>query len=164
MGFSRVSASIISVGAGKLVSERQQLQQLIRGSIPLSDFMQFEITELTATGIQTRAPLASNINIHGTAFAGSLYSLAMLSAWALLTHCLQQHAIDAELVAGKAEIHYRKPVTGPVECEASLESSMIDNFIQQLGRKGRARMLVEVTIGDQAASMQANMVAMVQGT
>ncbi len=161
MGFSRVNVSTTYVGANLLVSDSQQLQSLIRDSIPLSDFMQFEITALSATAIQTSAALQNNINIHGTAFAGSLYSLAMLTAWAMLTHCLQQHAIDAELVAARAEIQYRKPVTGPVECQVTLDSSTIDSFISQLGRKGRARMPVEVIIGERAASMQAQMVATV---
>lgn len=161
MDFSRVNVSTTSVGANQPVNDSQQLQALIRGSIPLSDFMQFEITDLSATAIQTSAALHNNINNHGTAFAGSLYSLAMLTAWAMLAHCLRQHAIDAELVAARAEIQYRRPVTGPVECRVSLDSSMIDSFIGQLGRKGRARMPIEVNIGDRAASMQAQMVATV---
>ncbi len=143
------------------MSDHQALQRLIRDRIPLADFMQFEITELSAIAIRTRAPLPNNINIHGTAFAGSLYSLSMLTAWAMLTHCLQQHAIEAELVAAKAEILYRKPVTGAIECQVSLDPSAVDSFIGQLERKGRARMPVEVSIGDQAAKMQAQMVATV---
>ncbi len=143
------------------MNDHQQLQRLIRDNIPLADFMQFEITGLSANAIQTRAPLPTNINIHGTAFAGSLYSLAMLTAWALLTHSLREHMIEAELVAARAEIQYRKPVTGPIECQVSLDASAIDSFIGQLGRKGRARIPVEVSIGDQAANMQAQMVATV---
>ena len=144
------------------MSDLKHLQAKIRDSIPLSDFMQFEITDLSATTIHTRAPLPSNINIHGTAFAGSLYSLSMLTAWAMLTHCLQQHAIAAELVAARAEIQYRQPVSGPIDCHCRLESAQIDWFINQLQHKGRAKMVVEVTIGDQAARLQAQMVAMVQ--
>ncbi len=141
------------------MSERQQLQQLITATIPLSEFMQFEISELTESRIRTRAPLQSNIKVHGTAFAGSLYSLAMLTAWAMLTHCLQQQAIDAELVAARAEIKYRKPVSGQIDCQALLQPEQIEAFIQRLRLKGRAGMEVEVVVGDSAVNMTALMVA-----
>ena len=141
------------------MNDRQQLQQLISASIPLSEFMQFEISELTDNSIRTRAPLQTNINIHGSAFAGSLYSLSMLTAWAMLTHRLRQHAIDTELVAARADIRYRKPVTGQIDCHATLEPGQTEVFIRQLQRKGRARMEVEVIVGDGAAIMTALMVA-----
>ena len=141
------------------MSDREQLQELIRSTIPLSEFMQFEIGELTPTSIRTLAPLQTNINVHGTAFAGSLYSLAMLTAWALISHCLQQHALEAELVAARADIRYRKPVTGPIACQALLEPAQIEAFIGQLQARGRARTEVEVIVADSAASMTALMVA-----
>ena len=144
------------------MSDRQQLQQLITDTIPLSEFMQFEVSELTASKIRSRAPLQNNINVHGTAFAGSLYSLSMLTAWALLAHCLQLQGINAELVAARADIQYRRPVSGQIDCQAVLDPEQIEAFIQQLRRKGRARMQVEVIVGDSAANMTALMVATVK--
>ena len=53
-----------------------QLQALINRSILLSEAMGYEIRALDARAITVGAPLAPNINIHGTGFAGSQYALA----------------------------------------------------------------------------------------
>ena len=55
------------------------LQHKIHESIPLSEAMQFSIASLSRESILVTAPLAPNVNIHGTGFAGSIYSLAVLS-------------------------------------------------------------------------------------
>ena len=60
-----------------------ELQQKIRTGIPLSETMEFEIAELTPNLIRVQAPLAPNVNVHGTGFAGSIYSIAVLAGWAL---------------------------------------------------------------------------------
>ena len=63
----------------------EALEQKIRGSIPLSDAMQFHIEALSLDAIEVVAPLPPNVNIHGTGFAGSIYSVAVLTGWALCT-------------------------------------------------------------------------------
>lgn len=60
-------------------------------------------------------PIKGNTNIHGTAFAGSLYSLCVLSAWYnLVCHLratLGDDVLDqATVVAKSAEIAYKKPI------------------------------------------------------
>ncbi len=141
------------------MSDQYSLQALIRKTIPLSEFMQFEISSLGSSSITTSAPLNPNVNIHGTGFAGSLYSLSMLTAWAFVMHCLQSHNITAELVAARAEIQYRKPVKNAIECQTHVASEDIDNFIQQLQKRGRAKMEVIVDVGNSAATLNALMVA-----
>lgn len=98
------------------MSTASALQATIRDSIPLSQAMQFSIDTLDLDEIRVSAPLEPNINIHGTGFAGSIYSIAVLTGWALCTHILQALEIDAELVVGKAGIRYLAPVTGNLEC------------------------------------------------
>ena len=59
------------------------LEQRIHAGIPLSRSVQFHIAELDGQSIRVAAPLAPNINVHGTGFAGSLYALGILTAWAM---------------------------------------------------------------------------------
>jgi hypothetical protein len=66
----------------------QALEQKIRTAIPLSAAMQFSIKVLNQDEIQVSAPLEPNINVHGTGFAGSIYSAAILTGWALCTHVI----------------------------------------------------------------------------
>jgi len=127
-----------------------ELQAKIRSTIPLSDVMQFEIVELSENSIQVRAPLAPNVNIHGTGFAGSIYSLAVLTGWALCMHILTSEKIDRDLVVGKAEIKYRSAVTGDIDCRCVMDESARQLFIEQIATSGRAKTELEVIVGDEA--------------
>ena len=68
--------------------------------------------------IQTRM-IEPNINIRSTGCAGSIYSLGVLTGWALCTHIMDELGIEAELVVARAEIRYRAPVNGELECSCA---------------------------------------------
>lgn len=133
-----------------------ELQQKIRSTIPLSDVMQFEIVELSDRSISVHAPLSPNVNIHGTGFAGSIYSLAVLTGWALVTHITTIRNIDCELVVSKAEIRYLRPVDGDLECRCETNEIDIDQFIDYFGKKGRSRLKLAVIVGDRQAILDAS--------
>jgi thioesterase domain-containing protein len=99
--------------------------------------------------------------LHGTGFAGSQYSLAMLTAWALLTHILAINGIGADVVAADASIRYKSPVSTDIVCKSSVEQSEVAGLMSALDRKGRGRLQVNVAVND-AATMQANMVAILK--
>ena len=128
----------------------ETLTQLIQESIPLSEAMHFSIAELTDQSIVVAAPLSPNINVHGTGFAGSLYSLAALSAWSLTTHLIGQTDIHADVVMARAEIRYRRPVQSEIRCYCSCLPAASKSFLQQLSRKGRARISLLVEVGEAA--------------
>lgn len=124
-----------------------ELTQKIRSTIPLSAAMQFSIIELNPGSILVRAPLAPNVNIHGTGFAGSLYSIAVLSGWALCTHIMAVHGMSGDLVVAKAEIKYRSPVTGDISCCASVSEAEIRVFQTDFATLGKSRLVLNVEVG-----------------
>lgn len=124
------------------------LQDRIRATIPLADAMQFSITELDVDRIRVGAPLKPNVNIHGTGFAGSLYSIAVLTGWALCMHLIDHFGLDAELVVGKGEIRYRAPVRGPIECRTACSGAERDAFVAGVRDAGKGKMRLEITVGD----------------
>ncbi len=130
------------------MSAARQLQDRIRATIPLADAMQFTIAELDVDRIRVSAPLEPNVNIHGTGFAGSLYSLAVLSGWALCMHLIETLGLDAELVVGKAEIRYRAPVRGPIECRTACSAAEREAFAAGVRDAGKGKMRLEITVGD----------------
>ena len=139
-------------------SARAELQARINRSIPLSEAMGYRIAELDDRHILVAAPLAPNINIHGTGFAGSLYALGILTAWGICAHLLDLAGIDAELVVAKANIRYRVPIHGDIHCRCEISDEAAAAFLQDLTDKGRSRMVVEVAVGDRpAASIEATM-------
>ncbi len=131
----------------------EALQRKIRAAIPLSEAMQFSIASLDLDAIEVSAPLPPNVNIHGTGFAGSIYSVAVLTGWALCTHILDEMKVDAELVVAKAEIRYRAPVTGDLRCNASADADQRASFLLDVERRGRGILQLEIKVGEQPAAL-----------
>ena len=130
------------------MSAAAKLQQKIRGTIPLSEAMQFRIDSLDLEAIEVSAPLPPNVNIHGTGFAGSIYSIAVLTGWALCTHILEEMDLDADLVVARAEIKYRAPVTGDLRCRTRADAAARAQFLRDLGERGKGILPLVVELGD----------------
>lgn len=126
----------------------QALEQKIRNAIPLSAAMQFSIKALNQDSIKVSAPLEPNINVHGTGFAGSIYSAAILTGWALCTHVMDELELDGDLVVAKAEISYRAPVTSALDCRCHVSAQQRDAFARGLLDSGKGKLLLEVEVGD----------------
>ncbi len=129
------------------------LQEKIYESIPLSRAMAFEITELTPTRIVTKAPLDPNINIHGTGFAGSIYALGALTAWAYGTYAIEEAGMQADVVIAEANIRYSKPVRTSIRCQCELSLDEADLFIRKLDENGRSVTNVDINVGDGEAAL-----------
>ena len=125
-----------------------QLQQKILHGIPLSEAMKFQIVELTAHSIRVQAPLAPNVNVHGTGFAGSIYSVAVLSGWALCTHIMNVRGMKGDLVVANAEIKYRAPVTGEMLCRSEASEVDCQAFQSDFETDGKGRLVLSVEVGD----------------
>ena len=130
------------------MDEAIALQRKIRATIPLSEAMQFNIDALSLDAIRVSAPLPPNVNIHGTGFAGSIYSMAVLTGWALCTHILEKMNIDADLVVARAEIRYRAPVTGDLRCQTVVEADAREQFLRDVREQGKGVLQLTVELGD----------------
>ena len=142
------------------MSAAAELTRKIRAAIPVSDAMQFSIDYLQPGEIRVSAPLQPNINVHGTGFAGSIYSLAILTGWALCTHILDENAVDADLVVGKAEISYRAPVNSDIDCRCAASAEQRQSFLQGVRESGKGRLSLDISVGElPQAKLQATFVA-----
>ncbi len=131
-----------------MADPRADLQNKILSAIPMSEAMQFSIEELSPRSILVHAPLAPNVNVHGTGFAGSIYSIAVLAGWVLSTHIMNVLAMDGDLVVSKAEIRYRVPVTGRIECRAVASEGECQQFQDDFNQSGKGRLSLTIEIGD----------------
>lgn len=93
------------------------------------------------------ADLEPNINIHGTAFGGSMYSLAALCGWALLRLRLQDLSLQAEVVVGSARIDYRRPVRATLIARAECQGREFEAFAGRVRNGRRAGVEVPVALG-----------------
>jgi len=136
------------------------LEQKIRQAIPLSDAMQFSIRDLSQDAIHVAAPLEPNINIHGTGFAGSIYSVGVLTGWALCTHILDELGLEAELVVARAQIRYRAPVSGDLACNCTCSAAQRESFRQGIDEVGKGKLVLDIEVGgNRQAVLQATYIA-----
>jgi thioesterase domain-containing protein len=103
-----------------------------------------------------RAPLAANANYKGTAFGGSLYSVAVLTGWAWVTRYLAARGLAADAVIQESSVRFLAPVEG--ELRASTEAPpevQIEKFRKMLQRagRGRIRLRVEINYGETVAAL-----------
>ena len=122
----------------------QQLQQTWHDTIPISQVMGIRIHQYTGKVFETRALLNPNINLHGTMFAGSVFSLATLTGWGLLHLWLLTEKLEGSIVLGDGQIHYHKPVTQQPGAIARLEQVEGDLEPLKEGKKAKLKMKVEV--------------------
>ncbi len=103
-----------------------------------------------------RAPLAPNANYKGTAFGGSLYSVAVLAGWAWVTRYLETRDLRADVVIQESTTRFLAPVEGELRsCAAAPSAALIAKFRKMLRRagRGRIRLRVEVKYGETLATL-----------
>lgn len=97
----------------------QQLETTWHQTIPLSEFMQVSVSnfvpasvnQASASQLVTTAPLAPNINLHNTMFAGSIYTLMTLTGWGMVWLQQQLAGQQGDIVLADAQVKYLAPVT-----------------------------------------------------
>jgi thioesterase domain-containing protein len=121
------------------------LQNLINREIKLAKHMAVVVESADDNAMILRAPLAPNSNHKGTAFGGSLYSLAVLTGWAWVTRSLAMHQLDAEAVIQQSSMRFLVPVHGEIRaCIEVPAAAAVEKFHRMLLRAGRGRIRLHV--------------------
>ena len=155
--------------AGARKSPVKELEDYLRREIPLSRDMGVRVAALDGKALELAAPLAPNRNHKGTAFGGSLYSLATLAAWgtvrALLAPAgpgMDGQAVHIVIVEGA--LNYLRPVQGAfvARCERP-DGAEAARFRQALLRKGKARIALRSEVRAAGAGEGEGPAAVFQG-
>src|SRR5262247_202907 len=114
-------------------SPESRLERRMHAEIPLTRSIDVRVRRFDGTALTLSAPLAANSNHKGTAFGGSLFSLAVLAGWGLLALKLEERNLHAELVIQDSHVEYLAPVRGDFSARATLpEASEFDRFARTL--------------------------------
>jgi thioesterase domain-containing protein len=128
------------------------LQALIDSEITLAKHIGVVVESADDRTLVLRAPLEPNANHKGTAFGGSLYSLAALAGWAWATRYFAASAIPANAVIQESNMQFLLPVQGELTARLVAPSAAeIDKFRRMLERAGRGRIQLRVQLGDGTA-------------
>lgn len=115
--------------------------------LPITAEMGAVVTAVGGHQVELHCPLAPNLNHHGTAFGGSLASLATLAGWVLVSHELAENGLgDAPLVVQRSRVKYRAPIAEDFTVVARVSPDRFDAFVARYRRAGLAWTAVDVSI------------------
>lgn len=148
-------------------AELRLLHDTWRSGIPLTEAMQLAPLHFRDETLTVAAELAPNVNVHGTAFAGSLYAVAALAGWGLVHLTLRRAGIDdGSIVIAEGRIRYLRPVRERIVASCAMPPAELAAGLADLGADaGRARFALEAVLcaGDQVAVRFDGIYAVVRG-
>lgn len=139
-----------------------ELQRTWHAEIPISAHMGIQVDGFEAGALQVSAPLTPNINVHGTAFAGSLYAVGALTGWGRTWLWLRARDRAGAIVIADARIAYTAPVEGRLVAVCRAPDEALAQAESRLASRGRCRLELTVEVfadrvtGTPAASLHGN--------
>jgi thioesterase domain-containing protein len=126
---------------------RDYLQGRIATDFPLARHLGITVESVDEDRLELTAPLAANANDKGTAFGGSLFSVAVLTGWAWVARHLASHEMSADAVIQESTMRYLLPVQGLLRASlVAPAAAQVEKFGKMLQRSGRGRIRLEVHI------------------
>lgn len=123
------------------------LEIFLHSEIPLTRAMGIRVEDCSSPILTLAAPLKPNHNHLGTAFGGSLATLATLAGYCALWTALADSKIH--IVVRRSSIEYLRPVTGEIRAKCAIPSE--DGLIrlrQTLNTHKKARLTLDVVISE----------------
>lgn len=114
--------------------------------IPIVMAMEMVAEGYDGRSLTVRAPLAPNRNLHGTTFAGSLYSACVLTGWGAVWLALREQGLMGVIYATESAVRYRKGVETDFVCRCTPEPDALRAGLEQFRAAGRARFDLVCTI------------------
>jgi len=122
------------------------LEQTLHRDIPITREMGIRVAAYDGKHLRLTAPLSPNVNDKGTAFGGSLYSLAVLCGWSLLHLKLKETGLPHNVVIQEANVRYLQPVSQDMAAECYIDDEAVTQMFSSLEKHDRARLQLEVVI------------------
>lgn len=114
--------------------------------IPLTAAMGIGVESYDGLTLAVRAPLPPNRNLHGTVFAGSLFSACALTGWGAIWLALRERGLDGVIFAADSRIQFRKGVAQDLVCRCTPDAEALRAGIEEFASTGRASIDVVCTI------------------
>lgn len=116
--------------------------------------------------VSLAAPLEPNLNHRGTAFGGSVATLAILTGWTHVHFKLRRAGLETHTVIHESAVHYDKPIQDRLIARCGdIPAAEWERFTRTLKRKGKARIRVTATVhsaGVSACSFSGSYVAILR--
>ena len=124
-----------------------QLERYLHESIPLTRALGVKVKIASPARVLLECPLEPNVNLHGTAFGGSIVALATVTGWLWIHVYMRERKQTPKLVISESTMQYMNPVTGSFSAELRAPSdAVINSFTQTFDRRGSARIELTVSV------------------
>jgi thioesterase domain-containing protein len=136
-----------------------ELEEYIKKNIPLTNFMNFKIAELTNHSIRVTAPLKPNDNHYGTVFGGSLAILGIIAGWGLLHFNMIEDKVNGIIVIKEGKMKFIRPALSDFEAvNRSLPIETWNDFKKDFSENGKATIRMQTSVNSEG-----NLVAVHEG-
>lgn len=120
-------------------------EHFLHEQIPLTKAMQVRVDSFDDIRLVLTAPLEANHNHLGTAFGGSLATLATLAGYSMLWLLLEDR--EAHIVIKDSKIRYLHPVLGELRAACQRPAAgTVTKFKELFTKSGKARITLKVAI------------------
>jgi thioesterase domain-containing protein len=124
-----------------------QLERYLHESIPLTRALGLKVIIASPERVLLECPLQPNINLHGTAFGGSIVALATLAGWLWIHVYMRERKQAPKLVISESNMQYLNPVQATFSAELRApDEATINAFTQTFDRRGSARIDLIVSV------------------
>lgn len=138
----------------------EQVNQVMRTSIPLVDSTRIEVVELEPGYAKTRAPFEGNGNHLGTMYAGVLFTVAEVIGGVMAAVTFDMTKVLP--VVKSMEIDFKRPARSDVTAEARLDQATIERATEAAERDGKGPYELRATVTDAEGTVVATTVAQYQ--
>lgn len=129
------------------MTQLARFQKYINEQIPLSRALSVRLLSYDGQALVLSAPLEPNRNHQGTGFGGSLYSVAVVSAWGLVELVLADLGLKGNVVVQSGAMDYLGPVEGDFYAVCRLPGDGVpERFGRSLARHGKGRLALTAGI------------------
>jgi thioesterase domain-containing protein len=114
--------------------------------IPIVAAMGMTVDGYDGRSLSVRAPMQPNRNVHGTTFAGSLYSACVLTGWGAVWLAMRERGLDGVIYAAESAVQYRKAVAGDFVCRCTTDVESVEAGLRKFKESGRASFDLACTV------------------
>lgn len=136
------------------MSQLREIEKELLKSIPILEHMGVKLLTFDAQEVVVSAQLDNHFNYEGTAFGGSLNTIALLPCYLMARKIsLEQTKVINSLVIQDSEIKYLRPVRK--DFIARCLRPDVTDFCEQFERRGSARLSLEshITYKDESEEL-----------
>ncbi len=121
------------------------LESRWHAEIPISAAMGIRVHHFDGRQLDVTADLQPNLNVHGTAFGGSLFSVAALCGWGQVHLQLDAAGLEGSIVFVEGRIRCLQPVRDAMLARCIWHPEAAEQLVA-LRQNGRARCHLDVQI------------------